>query len=255
MKGSSGAFQVQNGRSLAWPDGLFCLNCGGILWNNLFVGGGFSTMTSFVQFREKFSVHLNNQKEVLPASLPDFPAIDEAFRTCIAELGGMSFNAGLYQVFTPDGVKDATAAIEKMFPRTATKVAVFGCDWSGRYFATTSHENQTALPETLLLEPGVGEIFRIPVGIEEFHNVELVQYTNDALAENFFNEWRTSTDEELNPTSCVGYNVPLFLAGKDTIENLSVIDRDVYIEICTQLFNETMSLREGQSIRDIRMSL
>lgn len=36
-----------------------------------------------------------------------------------------------------------------------------------------------------MFEPGTGEVFDIPVTIEDFHNVEIVEYHEDSLASEF----------------------------------------------------------------------
>jgi hypothetical protein len=86
-----------------------------------------------------------------------------------------------------------------------------------------------------MLEIGAGEAMEIPAGIVDFHNIELVDYMNDSLSSDFFQEWRSENDIELKYDECVGYKVPLFLGGQDDISNLERINLDVYIGICGQL--------------------
>jgi hypothetical protein len=49
----------------------------------------------------------------------------------------------------------------------------------------------------------------------------------------------------------VGYRVPLFLGGSDTLENLEVTDLDVYWTICGQLRLAAAQLPEGTAIKGI----
>jgi hypothetical protein len=53
----------------------------------------------------------------------------------------------------------------------------------------------------------------------DFHEVELVDYANEALAIDFFRDWSARNPQllPLNPNDCVGYQVPLFLGGETSL--------------------------------------
>ena len=89
-----------------------------------------------------------------------------------------------------------------------------------------------------MFEPGTGEVLDIPASIEEFHNIEIVEYHEDSLASAFFDEWFEKQEHYvLKHNECVGYKVPLFLNGDDVVDNLEVSDMDVYWEIMMPLIN------------------
>jgi hypothetical protein len=50
---------------------------------------------------------------------------------------------------------------------------------------------------------------------------------------------------------CVGYDVPLFLGGADTIENLHVEDIDVYWSLTAQLRAATRNVPPGTPISGV----
>jgi hypothetical protein len=108
----------------------------------------------------------------------------------------------------------------------------------------------------LLLEPGTGEVLEIPLPLAAFHNEELVEYSDAALAADFFRAWSANHSDylPLKMDQCVGYRVPLFLGGPDTVENLEIVDRDVYWSLTGQLLRGTVKLPEGATIRDISIS-
>ena len=106
-------------------------------------------------------------------------------------------------------------------------------------------------PHVLMLEIGAGEALNIPASISDFHNVELVECTNEALALSFFEEWKTLNPQKISYDQCIGYKVPLFLGGSDTVDNLEAIDLSVYVEICGQLRNKVQTLQNGQTLRNI----
>ena len=87
----------------------------------------------------------------------------------------------------------------------------------------------------LLLEPGPGEALQIPLPIIAFHDEELPAYADDALAAKFYQQWKAQHPSDIPSEKCIAYKVPLFLGGKDVVENLELSDLDVYLELCGQL--------------------
>ena len=183
--------------------------------------------------------------------LKELGDIDDEFRFCIKELGGKTFNNGLYRVYRDDQVLIATESMKKVFPELNKRIVCFGYDWLGRTFAVDIARKENDKHLILLLEPGAGESMQIPVSIINFHNDELVNYANDALAINFFKEWQGQKNISIQFNQCVGYKIPLFLGGSDTVDNLELMDMDVYIHLCEQLRNKVIELPDGMSIRDI----
>lgn len=182
-----------------------------------------------------------------------FKAMDNSFKDCIREFGGKTFNNGLYRVFRGDQIQRATDTMKEVFPKMRDRIICFGFDWLGRNFSIDFSRKKNGKPLILLLEPGAGEAIQIPASIIDFHNDELVNYTNEALSANFFDEWYSQTNVTIKHSQCVGYKVPLFLGGGDIVDNLELIDMDVYINICGQLRNMTKKLPNGMTIKDITM--
>jgi hypothetical protein len=168
-----------------------------------------------------------------------------------SELGGMTFNHGLYRVLRTDQLDSAKKAIEEVFPEYTGRVVPFAFDWLGRYFTADLARIADEKPLVLMLETGAGEAMEIPTSVLDFHDIELVDFSNDALAVHFWTQWRTKHWDELAYTDCVGYKVPLFLGGEDTVENLEVIDLSVYTEICGQLRRKLRTLPIGKTIRNV----
>jgi len=90
-------------------------------------------------------------------------------------------------------------------------------------------------PEVLLFDIGAGEALEIPTAFSDFHDVELTEYTDAALASDFFEQWLHVHPEPIPFDRCVGYDVPLFLGGTDDLRNLSLTDLDVYWTLTGQL--------------------
>jgi Domain of unknown function (DUF1851) len=51
---------------------------------------------------------------------------------------------------------------------------------------------------------------------------------------------------------CVGYQVPLFLGGKDSLENLEITDLDVYWSLSGQLRQGTWVLPPGTAVVQVK---
>jgi hypothetical protein len=172
----------------------------------------------------------------------------------VEKFGGISFFDGAYRVCSGRRVEIATAAFVKGLPQFAHRIVCFGYDWLGRHFAADFGRMESGEPLVLMLEPGTGQALEIPATIVDFHNQELVGFSSYALSLNFYNQWKELHPEPIGFDECVGYKIPLFLKGSDTIDNLETIDLDVYLEISFQLLNGVKKMPAGATIRKISIS-
>lgn len=164
---------------------------------------------------------------------------------------GCSFNRGLYRIHASADMAKWSGIVGDAFPDYRTRIFCFGYDWLGRHFALDRDRTDQGEPLILLLEPGTGEVLDIPAGLLAFHNEELVEYANEALAEDFFKSWLQAGNRAPEFGECVGYGTPLFLGGDDTVENLELTDMDVYWDISGQLIGKVKGLPPGTRIDDI----
>jgi hypothetical protein len=90
---------------------------------------------------------------------------------------------------------------------------------------------------------------------EQFHNDELVDEADAALARGFFHDWIAAYAPELplGVQECVGYRVPLFLGGADDVSNLEPSVLAVYWSLCGQLRTRTVELPPGTPIHGVRI--
>lgn len=171
----------------------------------------------------------------------------------VDEFGGASFGGGLYRVHDDQTGPRALALVAEAFPEFAARVLPFGYDWLGRQFAADFGRVAAGQPQVVLLEPGTGEALEIPLSFVAFHDEELTEYADAALAAGFFEDWSAGHGDALPllRSVCVGYRVPLFLGGLDTVENLELSDLDVYWSICGQLRHATSMLAPGTSVNEV----
>lgn len=173
------------------------------------------------------------------------------YEELMGRFAGRSFDRGLYRLHSaltgPVGQVLAVAA----FPEYAERVRVFGMDWLGRQAAIDFGRVVDDQPQVLLLEPGTGEAIEIPASFEWFHDKEIVDYGNEALASDFFAEWREASgwDGVLRLDQCVGYALPLFLGGGDIVANLEISDVEVYWDFVGQMLRQTGGLPSGTPVR------
>ena len=175
---------------------------------------------------------------------------EPALREVFASLGGCTFDGGLYRVHLPAAAAAITKLVEEAMPSLRGRIACFGGDWLGRQFALDRMRVEDGAPMVLMLEPGTGEALEIPVPIDAFHDEELVDFGEAALALSYYRAWRASTGDgaPLAASECVGYRLPLFLGGKDDVSNLERTDLDVYWHFCGQLHQGTRGVRPGTPI-------
>ncbi|MBR3666804.1 MAG: hypothetical protein IKN66_06565 [Ruminococcus sp.] len=172
---------------------------------------------------EKFLKYVNYDKSASYGSAQDF----------INDMSGKSFLDGMYRFFAKDQLEKWTDIVERTFQKYKDNIIIFAYDWLGRVFAVNKQTGKV-----LLFEPGTGEVLNIPVNIHDFHEEEIVDYSEDSLASAFFEKWFEANGRFVLPNNkCAGYKIPLFLNGDDTIENLEVSDMEVYWEIMMPLIN------------------
>lgn len=167
--------------------------------------------------------------------------------------GGSSFNQGMYRIISATAVARWAQRATSAFPSFADRVTPFGVDWLGRLFALDSGRHMDGRPAVVMLEPGTGQALEIPCDLGAFHDAELVEYREEALAESFYNEWRKTGGASPRINQCVGYKRPLFLGGSDTTDNLELVNLEVYWDISTQLLDQTRDLANGIRVNHVNI--
>ena len=180
------------------------------------------------------------------------PSIHPEVEDLIRQVAGTTYNHGLYRVLTPSQYPVAKEAFERMHPKYADSIAPFGYDWAGRHFSLDLTASAKGQPRVLMMEPGTGAVFVIPVSVETFHNEELVQFHDSALASKSWTKWVKDHPEPLAHKECVGYKKPLFLGGSDTFPNFEIGNLEVYLEFCSQVWDRIRDLPEGTPIKNIQ---
>lgn len=171
------------------------------------------------------------------------------YREMSSSFAGCSFEGGVYRVHDEATGPRAQDWVTEAFPQFAARACPFGYDWLGRQFAVDSGRAEGGEPLVLLFEPGTGEVLEIPFSFARFHE-QLDELREPALAGSFFASWARVNPEllPLDSQQCVGYRVPLFLGGMDALDNLEVVDLEVYWSVSAQLRKGARVLPPGASI-------
>lgn len=198
---------------------------------------------------ETFKRHFKPDSTPVPASIESSGDLAPDIAKLLAELGGSSFNGGLYRVVRLSDLDVWASRIGYAFPEFRGRVTCFGYDWLGRAFAIDATRLEAGRPGVVMFEPGTGEALKIPANIETFHDDELINFGEASLAIDFYRRWQKRLNAPLAYDQCAGYKKPLFLGGVDEIENLEISDIDVYWHIVGQLILKTKGLPIGTSVR------
>jgi hypothetical protein len=199
----------------------------------------------FERFSQNFSTVERTQADSKTAPATGVEELDEL----LSRFGGCSFNSGLYRLHLPSEVGEWSSIVGNAFRGFSGRITCFGYDWLGRQFALDSQRKQDGAAMVTLFEPGTGEALEIPCNLIDFHDAELIDYHDAALASSFFKTWQAAGNPGPKFKQCVGYKRPLFVGGKDIVENLELSDLDVYWHLMGQLIRQAKGLAAGTPVR------
>ncbi|OPA94843.1 DUF1851 domain-containing protein [Pseudomonas fluorescens] len=199
-------------------------------------------------FRNVFSSDYRVDNESLSVSAVNTDT--RGLAELMLEFGGCSFENALYRVMKPSLTNEWNRTVEDAFPNFFGRVQCFGFDWLGRIFALDSGRLEGGQPGVIMFEPGTGQALEIPCDIVSFHNHELVEYREEALALTFHNQWLARGGAP-KYEDCIGYRKPLFLGGQDTVDNLEFSNLDVYWTITGQMIRKSRGLPPGTPLGEV----
>lgn len=158
---------------------------------------------------------------------------------------------GAYRLHERDHVQHFTALAAEAFPSVATRIECFGASWLGCQFATDRARVERGERLILLLEPGTGEALEIPATFAAFHETELVENADAAVAVTFYRDWLKAGGVVPTYAQCIGYRKPLYLGGADNVSNLELVDFAVYWGLASQLLAKVRGLPIGTRVGNV----
>ena len=149
------------------------------------------------------------------------------------DFSGCTFGGGIYRLFFLDEFDKWDRLVLDIFSQYQGRISCFGSDWMGRIYAWDYGRNKA-----VILDPGFGEALKIPRDFYELHNHEFVDYPDESLSKNLYDEYLDKFKTKVQRDQCAGYKISPFLGGKDNLENLELSDLEVYWSICSDIYNQ-----------------
>jgi len=162
-------------------------------------------------------------------------------------LGGRMFLGGAYRCHTDAVALQLGELCQGAFPEYRGRWEVFGGDWTGRQFVVDNGRGD----RVSIVDPGFAEVLETDVGIEAFHDEELVEYAAASVLADLLGQWRAAGGDLPAQAEAAGYRLPPFLGGEDAISNLETQDLVSYLEVFAQLRLQTRDLPDGTLVRTI----
>jgi len=191
------------------------------------------------------------------------PTVDNAggayvpanFPSALADAGycGRSFNQGLIRFHDASTGPEFTELVRDAFPEIADPDAgVVAFDWRGRQLVSLRNGNPDGTWGEVLIhiaDLGTGTIYEAATP-REFGAALQDGAIEEALEAEAFAAWRAANGfaAALGFDECIEYEVPLFLGGDDTLENMSVTDTSVLWGLIGQVRVQSLDLPEGSPV-------
>ncbi|WP_443751056.1 hypothetical protein [Asticcacaulis solisilvae] len=201
-------------------------------------------MISFGEFEKYFRVD-NTSSEAVPDIYPGSSIISQHVNP---HYSGKSYGRGIYRFHDFSKCDFWTKIVLSIFPEQRGKLFCFSYDWLGRQFAFDPNDHNTIH----MVDIDQGEVLSMESSLENFHDVELVENSDDILAVGAFNDF-FGANSSIATYQSVGYKKPLFLGGEDRRENREVIDMEVYWSIGAQLLDKIKPLAAGTRVDSIKL--
>lgn len=184
--------------------------------------------------------------------IPDQQVFFKTFKNdaeFLRNFSSISFNNGIYRIINGSMQSRWNSFISDYFA-AYTGVQVFASDWHGRIFASDKEKHN----RIFIFDISFDEVLEIPVSFSDFHNIEMVDFEEDLLCKNFYQSWlEYSINTIPSLDECIAYKTPPCLGGIDSVNNLELINMDVYWTICGQILLQTRGLPDGTHIGKIHV--
>lgn len=162
----------------------------------------------------------------------------------LQEASCLSFENGLYRIIEEANAEGWKKKIYSAYPVYSDRLIPFAYDWLNRIYCLDVDSNQC-----LLVSHITDEVLKIPFGIVHFHNKVLLDNIDEILEPKKLSELLLQSQRSmLRLDECASFEVPLFLGGNYSVQNMKVMDLDVDWEITLQLLSQTRGVKAGTAI-------
>ena len=176
--------------------------------------------------------------------IEEYPTLHAIFK----KIGGYSYEGGIFRMHTFGSSATWSNKLKEYFPEFGLNFYCFGYDWMGCMYAYSLDEE----PTIYIFDPADMDTREAEATIEDFFNIDLVEYRNETLMlgklKSVRKKWNVGA---IDFDKCLGYKESLFLGGQDTDANFDIWDLEVYWELQHKIFFKIKDLPEGAEIGDI----
>lgn len=206
-------------------------------------------MRNTERFKRDFPADTNPLSSAVPAS----PS--RLYAQFLAQGAAASYGNGLIRFHTallPTLLESWEYVSEqRATPELKNRLFPFATTWHGDVFSFDQGTQRTE-PIVVLLETGTGELLHAADDFDDLLGLFTGEQKEALLVNDFYLSWIGKTREVPPVTKCVGYRQPLFLGGKDELDNLEISDLDVYVHLFGQLYSQSRAT--GTAIGEVGIS-
>jgi hypothetical protein len=169
----------------------------------------------------------------------------------LAEFGGRSFNKGLLRTLECDEIGHWAELMSAVFPPFYGRVQPFAYNTTGAIFALNITRVRNDIPIVTYFDPMLGEAKNVDRTLDQTIEDGFLKSYDRFLGTAFYKDWVKAGGKPPARHQCIGMKVPLFLGGEDSVDNLELIDMDVYWNFLGQILEQTRDLPDGTKISKI----
>jgi hypothetical protein len=153
-----------------------------------------------------------------------------------------SFENGLLRFFLPNTSPsletwNRSSGWKSAWPIVKEHLTVFASDWQGNQIGFDRRRVANGEPEISLFEPGTGKILKVSRSFRDLIDTDLLLKREPIFVESIYHQWIKSRRQP-QFGECVGYKIPLFLSGTDSLTNMTLSDMDVYLTLSGNLLTQ-----------------
>lgn len=202
-------------------------------------------------FLEIYNFKIVDSSKILnkyPDSVRDSLCEINEIKVFLDEFKGRDYLNGVFKIHHPNSAFHWTNKLKNLFVDFESSFYCFAFDWLGRQFAFSTNNNKSLI---LMFDSGVMQVYKMEGDLNSFFNTDLVDYLEETLSTDVYFDWLKK-----NPApsffECVGLKIPLFLNGKDSIQNYHMLDIQAYWDFNEQVYNRIKDLPDGAKVNSLK---
>ncbi len=192
---------------------------------------------------DKFKSHYKEYKKV-HNQLFDIKEVPFKYTELLLDIGGVSYNKGLYTIHTFDSSLKWARILTNYFSGFKDEILPFAYDWNGRHYCVP----RRGYEDIYMFDPTDLKDYKLNDDLINFHNYTVVDGL-DMFDENYFSEVLDFLKVDgLKENNCIGYKIPLFLNGNPNSLNCEVINMNDYWLTQYRINENIKHIPEGSTI-------